>query len=119
MKNDAMCPIERYYKGWNERNVEEMAAALHPSFRFHGPMEQHDSPASFLESCRKMLGNPAMRDSTVKESARLVDGEKVAILYEWTSGDSKKTLPMAEFFSVKDGKIAEIRLYFDTAKMAI
>ena len=113
------CPVEQYYKGWNDQSLDEMAAALHPKFRFRGPMEQHESPASFLASCEKMIKSPAMKGSTVNVRARLRDNDQVVVLYDWVSADKKGSLPMAEYFKVADGKIKEIQLYFDTAKMAI
>jgi len=108
--------IERYYKGWETGNLDEMEAVLATNLKFRGPMEQHNSAKDFMNSCKAMKESGAFDDCKMTLKNKFIDGSEVVFLYELATKD--KSVPMAEYHRVQNGKIAEIRLYFDSKKFA-
>ena len=106
------CPVDRYYQAWNEGNISAMADLFEPNLKFRGPMQQHDSARDFIASCEAMSKDPAFKAMKVNGLTKIAQGHEVVSLYE--VGTGKKQVPMAEYFKVSNnGKIAEMRLYFD------
>jgi hypothetical protein len=88
---------------------------LTDDFRFHGPMLQSEGKAAFLEGTEQLC--PIMRGADVHRQWE--EGDHVCSIYDFkietTAGAA--AIPMAEWASFRDGKLASARLFFDTAAM--
>lgn len=92
------------------------AELLTEDFRFHGPMLQSQGKIDFLAGSAA-LGS-IMRGADVHRQWE--EGDEVCSIYDFTieTPAGAASIPMAEWNTFRDGKLASARLIFDTAAMA-
>jgi predicted SnoaL-like aldol condensation-catalyzing enzyme len=104
--------IERFTSG----DTAGAAELLTDDFRFHGPFLQSEGKAAFLEGSAQL--GPVMRGVQIHRQWQ--DGDEVCSIYDFKieTPAGAGSIPMAEWNTVRDGKLASARLIFDTAAMA-
>ena len=86
---------------------------LHPQTRC-GPMTKIEGREPFMQA---MTGLAKAWKSDHKRIRAIGNGEDAALLYDFVMTEPiKQTVRMTEWYRVRNGKIDEIRLLFDTAK---
>ena len=107
---------DAYYAGWRNgewKDGQFDKDLLDPdNFSFIGPMEQFDNRDAFVLTLLNMVG-PNMAIGEVHRV--FVDGNDVCTIYDCSAGPV--TVTMAEWFHVENGRITQIRLFFDTKKL--
>ena len=96
-----------YLQRFTSGDTAGAAELLTDDFRFHGPMLQSQGKAAFLEGSAQL--GPIMRGAEIHRQWE--DGGELCSFYDGS-------IPMAEWNSFRDGKLASARLIFDTAAMA-
>jgi ketosteroid isomerase-like protein len=96
--------------GW-----EGAAELLTEDFRFHGPMLRSEGKAAFLAGSAGLC--PIMRGAEVHRQWE--EGDELCSIYDFRieTPVGAASVPMAEWNSFRDGKLASARLIFDTAAM--
>lgn len=91
------------------------AELLTDDFRFHGPMLQSEGKAAFLEGTESLC--PIMRGADVHR--QFEEGDEVCSVYDFKieTPAGVTSIPMAEWTTFRDGKLAAARLFFDTVAM--
>lgn len=104
--------LERFTSG----DQEGAAEMLTDDFHFDGPGLQVNSKAAFLEGSAQL--GPIMRG--VEIHRQWEDGDEVCSIYDFKieTPAGAGAVPMVEWNSVRDGKLATACLYYDTARMA-
>ena len=104
--------LERFTSG----DTAGAADLLTDDFRFHGPILQSEGRAAFLEGSASL--GPIMRG--VRIHRQWEDGDQVCSFYDFKieTPAGAGSIPMAEWNTVRDGKLASARLVFDTAALA-
>jgi ketosteroid isomerase-like protein len=104
--------LDRFTSG----DREGAAELLTDDFQFHGPMLRSVGKAAFLEGSAGL--GPIMRGAQVHRQWE--DGDELCSIYDFTieTPAGAGSIPMAEWNSFRDGKLASARLIFDTAAMA-
>ncbi|HUJ59944.1 MAG TPA: nuclear transport factor 2 family protein [Kofleriaceae bacterium] len=100
-----------YFTAWTTKRSADAFALLAPDLEFSGPGATYKTSAEFrpgLEAFAQMT-----RSATLLEL--LVDGDRVAMLYDWEM--PLGTIRIASFFRVKDGKIRWYDTRFDPTKL--
>ena len=100
-----------YFNAWTSKRAGDAYALLAPDLAFSGPGATYKSAAELkpgLEAFAQMT-----KSATLLEL--LVDGDRVAMLYDWEM--PLGTVRIASFFRVADGKIAWYDTRFDPAKL--
>ena len=101
--------VDAYYRAWGSGDFDGLRPTLTDDFRFDGPLMTADSPDAYITKTKE---NAAMfAGSDYRNVGRVVDGDHAVILAELAMGPV--TLHTAEHFTIRDGKIASVRLYFD------
>lgn len=101
--------VDAYYRAWGSGDFDGLRPTLTDDFRFEGPLMTAESPDAYIAKTKE---NAAMfAGSDYQNVGRLVDGNHAVVLAALTMGPV--TLHTAEHFTVRDGKIASVRLYFD------
>jgi ketosteroid isomerase-like protein len=103
--------LERFTSG----DREGAAELLTEDFRFHGPMLQSEGKAAFLEGSAGLC--PIMRGADVRRQWE--EGDELCSVYDFKieTPAGAASIPMAEWDTFRDGKLASARLIFDTAAM--
>ena len=106
---------EDYYECWRSggwKNGQFDKDLLDPdNFSYIGPMEQFDNRDDFVSVLLNMVG-PGMDIGDIQRV--FVDGDDVCTIYDCVAGPS--TVTMAEWIHAENGRITQIRLFFDPAK---
>lgn len=104
--------LERFTSG-DQTGAAEL---LTDDFRFNGPVLQSEDKAAFLDGSAQLV--PIMRG--VEIHRQWEEGDEVCSFYDFKieTPAGAGSIPMAEWNTVRDGKLASARLVFDTAAMA-
>jgi hypothetical protein len=104
--------IDRFTSG----DREGAAELLTEDFHFHGPMLRSEGKEAFLEGSAPLV--PIMRG--VEIHRQWMDGDELCSFYDFKieTPAGAGSIPMAEWNSFRDGRLASARLIFDTAAMA-
>ncbi|WP_370370366.1 nuclear transport factor 2 family protein [Catenulispora sp. GP43] len=104
--------LDRFTSG----DIAGAAELLTDDFRFHGPMLTSEGKAAFLAGSAQL--GPIMRGFRMHRQWQ--DGDQVCSFYDFNiqTPAGAGSIPMAEWNTVRDGKLASARLIFDTAAMA-
>jgi len=91
------------------QNYAALEALLAPELRFRGPAMSRSTAADFIAAVKR-LGVIHLR-SEVKRV--FVDGQDVCVIYDFVTDTEAGTVPMIEWVTVAQDRIASITLYYD------
>jgi ketosteroid isomerase-like protein len=106
--------VERFQTAMAKGDAKAARALMHDDMKFHGPLDQFDRPEPYLQALGQ-LGPMIEKVDVLREFA---DGDEVA---RFCDLHFKPPLPktfVAEWYHVKDGKIASIKIAFDARAFA-
>lgn len=106
--DDAMSIVDAYHLAWTTGDVDRALTYVSDDVRCFAP----DESVTTKEDWRGYLAGFAPRLTAAPEHARMAAGERVALWYFPQTPNTKTTLA-AELFTVRRGRIVEIRLAFD------
>lgn len=112
--SDAREIVERYKQAFGSGDVQGARSLLAEDFHFQGPFEEFHSPDDYLQSLAKLA--PIVTGMDVKKV--LADGDDVVTIYDLQTSTPAGASPVAEWATVRGGKIAELRAYFDARPFA-
>lgn len=103
--------LDRFTAG----DIDGAAELLADDFSFHGPILQAESKAAFLEGASGL--GPFVRGNEMRR--QWSDGDEVCSVYDFKmeTPAGAGSITMAEWATVRDGKLASARVVFDTAAM--
>jgi hypothetical protein len=115
MADEARRVGEGYFDAWTSSDFDRARSFVHDDLTFRGPFETFERADDFFVSLRRVGGGLLQRADKKKVFA---DGQDVCIIYDFVAPDPVGASPTAEWYRVRDGKIAEIQVMFDTRPFA-
>jgi len=106
--------VERYNRAFASGDVATARSLLADDLHFTGPFEEFHNPDDYLQSLARLA--QIVTGTDVRKV--LAAGEDVVTIYDLHTSTPAATSPIAEWATVKDGKIAEIRVFFDARPFA-
>jgi ketosteroid isomerase-like protein len=105
--------VERYFDAWTSKDFATARALLHDDLSFTGPFETLDRADALMQSLQGL----AQVVTGAERRGLIAEGDDVAVIYEL------HTVPVdsanvAEWYTVRDGKIASIQAFFDARPFA-
>ena len=104
----ALATVEAYHRAWTSGDVDRALTYVADDVRCFAPAEHRTTK----DDWRAYLAGFAPQLTGVPEHARMADGDRVALWYFPQTAVTSTTLA-SELFTVRDGRIVEIRLAFD------
>lgn len=104
--------VDRYFQALGARDFAAARAFLADDLRFEGPIDRFDRADDFMKEISGLYGMVRGAD----HQARIADGDEVAVFYLLDT--ALALAPVAEWHTVRAGKIARIRAYFDARPFA-
>ncbi|MEM7157617.1 MAG: nuclear transport factor 2 family protein [Myxococcota bacterium] len=102
--------VTAFYSRIENKDFDGVRALLHDDLDFQGPMQSAEN-ANELVSMLTMMGG-------VTESFRIkqlfVEDDRACCVYDLVTATPIGPSPMAEYFEVRDGRIAAIHAHFDS-----
>ena len=115
MANDARAVGEGYFDAWTSGDFDTARSLVHDDLVFRGPFETFERADDFFVSLRRVGGGLLQRAEKKKV---FVDGEDVCLIYDFVAAEPVGASPTVEWYRVRDGKIAEMQIVFDTRPFA-
>ncbi|HEY7421941.1 MAG TPA: nuclear transport factor 2 family protein [Gaiellaceae bacterium] len=113
MGNAARETAERYFDAWTSGDFARARELLHDDVTFTGPIDSFDNADALVETLRGL--------SQILVGARrrgvLADDEHTCLIYDLETGPVGTT-PVAEWYVVRDGKVASLEAFFDARPFA-
>ncbi len=110
----ALATAERYLAAFSTGDIDTISSLVSDDIVFEGPMAHFEGREPFMQA---MTGLAKTWKSDHKRIRAIENGDSAALLYDFVMTEPiKQTVRMTEWYRVRNGKIDEIRLLFDTAK---
>lgn len=106
--------VERYHNAFGDRDPATARSLLADDLHFEGPFDQFDSADDYMQSLAKLA--PIVTGSDVVKV--VASGDDVVTIYDLHTNSPAGTSRIAEWTTVKGGKIAEMRVFFDARPFA-
>jgi ketosteroid isomerase-like protein len=106
--------VARYHQAWLKKDFESARELLADDLSFRGPFDTFDNADDLIAALRQLA--PISRDAEIHKV--FADGDDVCVLFDLVTNAPIGAAPVAEWHTVRDGKIAKIRAYFDARPFA-
>ena len=110
---DARRVAEEFFGAWTGKDFNRARALLHDDLSFKGPIDTFDDADAYL---RALQGLSQIVTGATKRKV-FVDGDDVCVIYDLNTAPVPSA-PTAEWYQVRDGRIAAIRVFFDARPFA-
>jgi SnoaL-like domain len=101
--------VRKYHESWTERDMATARSCLADDLHFQGPIDTFSSADEFIAT----LTGFAQMLTRVDLLQEFYTDAAAALLYDCVTNSPAGTIRTAEFFGLRDGNIASIRLVFD------
>jgi hypothetical protein len=98
-----------YLDAWSHKDLDGIAAHLHPDVHFKGPMQELNGREAVLASSKRIF--PLLERLEVR--AQFVSGDRAMFAYDFVCRDPIGVCRTAELVRFQDGLIRDIELFFD------
>ena len=105
--------VEEYFDAWTSKDFEKARSLLHDGLSFKGPIETLDNADALIESLKGL----AQIVTGAERRGLLAQGDQVCVIYDLHTAPIP-TAPVAEWYTVRDGKIASMQAFFDARPFA-
>ena len=105
--------VDRYTRALSARDFATARSLMADNLRFEGPIDRFDRADDFVKTISELYGSVV---KGVQHQATIADGDEVAVFYILDTPMAKA--PVAEWYTIRDGKIAQVRAYFDARPFA-
>jgi len=106
--------IQSYQAALGKGDFATARKLMQDNMTFQGPLDTFTTADEYLESLKK-LASIVQRIDLKKV---FVDGDDVCVLYDMVTSTPAGTAFIAEWYQVKGGKIAALRVVFDARPFA-
>jgi ketosteroid isomerase-like protein len=111
-KLDPADVVDRYNRALAAHDFPGARALLADNLRFEGPIDRFSTADDYVKAITALYGIV----KGVEHQATIADGDNVAVFYVLDTPMAKA--PVAEWYTVRDGKITHLRTYFDARPFA-
>ena len=105
--------VRKYHEAWTQKDMSTARSCLVDDLDFQGSIDTFTSADEFIDT----LTGFAQMLSRVDLLQEFYTDDAAALLYDCVSDSPAGTIRTAEFFGLRDGKIAKIRLVFDATAL--
>jgi ketosteroid isomerase-like protein len=111
---DAAEVVGRFQQAFGKGDVRSARSLLADDLQFKGPFDEFDNADDYMQSVAKL--GQIVTGTDVKKV--FVDDDDVVTIYDLHTNTPAGTSSIAEWATVRSGKIAEIRVFFDARPFA-
>lgn len=101
--------VDRYFAALQRKEFDALRPLVHDDVTFRGVMGTTDTAEEYIEGLRQTMANMARMDRQVI----CAEGDNVLQIYHLVLSKPNVSLPVAQWFTVRDGKIAANQTIFD------
>ncbi len=101
--------VDRYFAAQQARDFATVRTLVHYDVSFVGALGTTETAEDFVRGLQGMTASMTGMERRVI----FVEGENVCQIYDLSLAEPPVTLPIAQWLTVRDGKISSLRVYFD------
>jgi len=101
--------VDRYFAAQARKDFAAMRPLLHDDVTFVGALGTTDTAEGYIEGLEKTTATMTGMERRVV----IVEGDEVCQIYDLILASPAVTLPIAQWITVRDGRIAALRVFFD------
>jgi hypothetical protein len=105
--------VRTYHQSWTQRDMSTARSCLADDLDFQGPIDTFSNADDFITT----LTGFAQMLTRVDLLKQFHTDDAAALLYDCVTNSPAGTIRRAEYFWLRDGKIATIRLVFDATAL--
>jgi ketosteroid isomerase-like protein len=105
--------VEGYFDAWTSKDFDRARSLLHDDLSFKGPIETLDNADALMASIKGL----AQIVTGAERRGLVAQGDQVCVVYDLHTVPIP-TAPVAEWYTVRDGKVASIQAFFDARPFA-
>jgi ketosteroid isomerase-like protein len=98
-----------YLDAWSRKDLEGVAACIHPDVHFKAPMQELKGRDAYVEATRRVF---TLLDR-VDVRATFVSGERAVLIYDFVCRQPIGVSSTAEMVRFQNGLIRDTELFFD------
>jgi hypothetical protein len=98
-----------YLDAWSRKDIEGVAALIHPNVRFKAPMQEFEGRDAYITATARVF--PLLKKLDVR--AQFVSGDRAVLIYDFVCLPPIDVSRTAEMIRFEDGLIRETDLFFD------
>jgi limonene-1,2-epoxide hydrolase len=104
---DAKHVVDQYNSALEGKNFATARGFLADDLRFEGPIDRFEKADDYIAAIKQLYGMV----KGVEHQKTITEGDEVALFYLLDTPVTKA--PVAEWYTVRGGKIVHLRTYFD------
>jgi hypothetical protein len=98
-----------YLDAWSRKDIEGVAALVHPDVRFKAPMQEFEGRDAYITATARVF--PLLKRLDVR--AQFISGARAVLIYDFVCLPPIDVSRTAEMIRFEDGLIRETELFFD------
>lgn len=112
VSSSARAVVDEFGAAFAKKDFAKARQLLHDDLSFHGPIDTFSRADDYIASVQKL--GAIMKG--MRHEKTLVDGNDVAVFYILDTVVA--AAPVADWYTIRGGKIASIKTYFDARPFA-
>ncbi len=101
--------VDRYFAAMKAKDFATLRTLVHDDVVFKGALGATNGAEEYINGLQGMMAAMTGMERTVA----FTEGENVCQIYDLTLAEPPVMLSIAQWLTVRDGKIATLRVYFD------
>jgi ketosteroid isomerase-like protein len=106
---DARQVVDRYFAALQRKDFAALRPLVHDDVRFTGVMGTTDTAEDYIEGLRQTMAQM----TAMERQVICAEGENVCQIYHLTLAAPAVTIPVAQWFTIRAGRIATNQTIFD------
>jgi len=109
MASDAKRVVDRYFSALRAKDFETMRTLLTDDVSFVGPLGTTDGVDEYIDAMKRVTAHM----TGVERRVLFGEDEHVCQVYDLTTSKPPVTITVVQWLTVREGRIATVRLFFD------
>lgn len=101
--------VNRYFEAQSRKDFDTIRTLLHDDVKFFGVMGMTDTVDDYIDGLKQTIAEM----TKLERQVICVDSDEICQVYDMTLAEPAVTLTVAQWLTVRDGKIVTARVYFD------
>jgi hypothetical protein len=107
MENTNWQIVQQHLDAWKNKDFSRVKYA--PDLYFKGPIDEFKTASAFRKTATEV--SQMVADIVIQK--KFIDGDNVAVLYDFVTNSPLGTMAIAEFYELENGVIKSIKTIFD------
>lgn len=101
--------VDTYFAALQRQDFDALRPLVHDDVKFRGVMGTTDTAEDYIEGLRQTMAHM----TAMERQMICAEGENVCQIYHLVLAEPAVTIPVAQWFTVRDGRIATNQTIFD------